>query len=51
MGSRRDAFRWARRTLRRNPREPRAYLAFAVACRAVRPDTVVRTLHQRGRGI
>jgi len=51
MGQRRDAMRWARRTLRRNPREPRAYLAVAVACRAVRPDTVLRKLHQRGRGI
>jgi glycosyltransferase involved in cell wall biosynthesis len=51
MGSRRDAMRWARRTWRRNPREPRAYLAVAVACRAVRPDTVLRGLHHRGRGI
>lgn len=51
MGRRRDAVRWVRRTLRRNPREPRAYLALAVACRAVRPDTVLRGLHQRGRGI
>lgn len=51
MGNRRDAMRWARRTLARNPREPRAYLALAVASRAVHPDRVLRTLHKRGRGI
>ncbi|HEU4421593.1 MAG TPA: glycosyltransferase family A protein [Pilimelia sp.] len=51
MGNRRDAVRWARRTLARNPREPRAYLALAVASRAVGPDRVLRTLHKRGRGI
>jgi glycosyltransferase involved in cell wall biosynthesis len=51
LGQRRDAVRWASRALRRNPREPRAYLALAVASRAVRPDTVVRKLHARGRGI
>ncbi|MDG4767499.1 glycosyltransferase family A protein [Solwaraspora sp. WMMD406] len=50
-GHRRGALRWARHTLARNPREPRAYLALAVASRAVRPDTVLRTLHRRGRGI
>jgi glycosyltransferase involved in cell wall biosynthesis len=50
-GNRRNAVRWARRTLARNPREPRAYLALAVATRAVRPDTVLRSLHKRGRGI
>ena len=51
MGNRRDAMRWARRTISRNPREPRAYLALAVASRAVNPDRVLRTLHKRGRGI
>ncbi|PWR12746.1 glycosyl transferase [Micromonospora acroterricola] len=50
-GDRRGALRWARRTLRRNPREPRAYLALAVASRVVRADAVLRTLHKRGRGI
>ncbi|MEV1286811.1 glycosyltransferase family 2 protein [Micromonospora sp. NPDC049679] len=50
-GNRRNAVRWAGRTLVRNPREPRAYLALAVASRAVRPDTVMRSLHKRGRGI
>jgi glycosyltransferase involved in cell wall biosynthesis len=51
MGNRRDAVRWARRTLARNPKEPRAYLALAVASRAVHADRVLRTLHKRGRGI
>lgn len=51
LGHRRESVRWVRRTLRRNPREPRAYLALAVAGRAVRADTVLRKLHQRGRGI
>ncbi|MDG4798514.1 glycosyltransferase family A protein [Micromonospora sp. WMMD1082] len=50
-GDPRGAMRWARRTIRRNPREPRAYLALAVAGRVVRADTVLRTLHRRGRGI
>ncbi|MER7444376.1 glycosyltransferase family 2 protein [Micromonospora avicenniae] len=50
-GDRRGALHWARRTLRRNPREPRAYLALAVAGRVVRADAVLRTLHRRGRGI
>ncbi|MCO1598603.1 glycosyltransferase family 2 protein [Micromonospora sp. RHAY321] len=50
-GDRRGALRWARRTIRRNPREPRAYLALAVAGRMVRADAVLRTLHKRGRGI
>ncbi|MEU4476528.1 glycosyltransferase family 2 protein [Micromonospora sp. NPDC023966] len=51
MGNRREAVRWARRTLAGNPREPRAYLALAVASKAVHPDRVLRTLHKRGRGI
>ncbi|SDY65995.1 Glycosyltransferase involved in cell wall bisynthesis [Micromonospora pattaloongensis] len=50
-GNRRHAVRWARRTLARNPREPRAYLALAVATRAVPADAVLRSLHKRGRGI
>ncbi|MFJ6166365.1 glycosyltransferase family 2 protein [Micromonospora orduensis] len=50
-GDRRGAVRWARRTLRSNPREPRAYLALAVAGRMVGADAVLRTLHKRGRGI
>jgi glycosyltransferase involved in cell wall biosynthesis len=50
-GHRKTAVRWAGRTVRRNPLEPRAYLALAVASGALKPDTVVRQLHARGRGI
>ncbi|MEV4757160.1 glycosyltransferase family 2 protein [Micromonospora sp. NPDC049559] len=50
-GDRRAALHWARRTLARNPREPRAYLALAVAGRVVPPDLLLRVLHRRGRGI
>lgn len=48
---RRDAARWIRSTLSRNPREPRAYLAAAVALGAVGPPTVMGMLHKHGRGI
>ena len=51
LGNRRTALRWAASTLRRNPREPRAVLAIAVASRAVSSDRVMRLLHARGRGI
>ncbi|SBT38345.1 glycosyltransferase family 2 protein [Micromonospora auratinigra] len=50
-GDRKGALSWAGRTLRSNPREPRAYLALAVAGRVLGADTVLRTLHKRGRGI
>jgi GT2 family glycosyltransferase len=50
-GDRRGAMRWARHPIRRTPREPRAWLALAVAGRVVRADAVLRTLHRRGRGI
>lgn len=50
-GERREAVRWARRTVRCNFKEPRAYLALAVASGAVSPDLIVRKLHERGRGI
>jgi glycosyltransferase involved in cell wall biosynthesis len=51
LGARRSAARWAGRTIRRNPREPRAYLALAVASGALRADSVLRQLHRRGHGI
>lgn len=50
-GDRRAAARTAAHTVRLNPREGRAYLALAVASRAVGPDRVLATLHKRGRGI
>jgi glycosyltransferase involved in cell wall biosynthesis len=51
LGRRRTAVRWAASTLRRNPREPRALLALAVASRAVSSERVIKMLHARGRGI
>jgi GT2 family glycosyltransferase len=50
-GDRRGSLRWVRRTVGRNPLEPRAYLALAVASGVVKPDSIVRRLHDRGRGI
>jgi glycosyltransferase involved in cell wall biosynthesis len=45
------ALKWIGKTLRANPREPRAYLALGVAAKVVRPDAVIRTLHRFGRGL
>lgn len=50
-GQRAAAWRWAGRTLRRFPVEPRGWLALAVATGVLRPDTVLRALHRRGRGV
>ena len=50
-GDRRGSLPWVGRTIRRNPLEPRAYLALAVASGVVKPDAIVRRLHDRGRGI
>ncbi len=51
QGQRTEALRWAAKTLRWNPREPRAYLALAVASSAVSADAVLRRLHRYGRGL
>jgi GT2 family glycosyltransferase len=51
MGNRRDAWTKARRALKRNRSEPRAWLALAVATGAVRSEWVVRALQATGRGI
>jgi len=51
LGHRSEARMWARRTLRLNPRERRAYLAFAVSMRVVSAPTLMRLAHRRGRGI
>lgn len=50
-GDRRGAVRWAGRTLRRNPREARAYLALVVASRTLSADRIMRQLHKRGKGL
>lgn len=51
LGDRGTALRWSRGAWRRNPREPRIYLALAVALRLVSPDRVMQTLHRHGKGI
>jgi len=50
-GDRRAARHWAGKTLRRNPREGRGYLALAVASGIAKPDAVLKRLHKMGRGI
>jgi len=47
----RDSLRWSTRTIRANWREPRAYLAVAVAAGVLRAETLLRVLHRFGRGI
>jgi len=51
LGRRGDAVCWARRTLGRSWREPRALLALAVATRLLRAETVMSFLHRRGKGL
>jgi len=46
-----DALRWAARTARAWPREPRAYLAVLVALRVVSAERLLDLAHRRGRGI
>lgn len=50
-GRRREAVRWAARTVRHRPTEARAVLALGVASGVVRADTVLRRLHAHGKGI
>lgn len=51
LGHRRAALRWAARTVRLRPTEPRTVLALAVASKVVTGERVVRALNSRGRGI
>jgi glycosyltransferase involved in cell wall biosynthesis len=51
LGHRGTALRWAAKTARLRPTEPRAVLALAVASGVVGADRVVRALNARGRGI
>lgn len=51
LGRRRDAWQEIRATFEQNWREPRVYLAGAVATGLVGADPVVKALNKRGRGI
>jgi hypothetical protein len=48
---RREASRWAWRSIRRRAREPRPYLALAVASGCVRASTIQRRANRAGRGV
>jgi glycosyltransferase involved in cell wall biosynthesis len=48
---RREASRWAWRSIRRRVREPRPYLALAVASGCVRASTIQRRANRAGRGV
>jgi glycosyltransferase involved in cell wall biosynthesis len=48
---RRAAAGYARRALKRNWKEPRAYIALAVASGAISASRVLTILHKRGRGV
>jgi glycosyltransferase involved in cell wall biosynthesis len=50
-GDRRAAWRWTRRAISHNWREPRAAIALAAMTGAVRVETVLAALHRRGHGI
>lgn len=51
LRERSEARAWARRALRLNRGERRAYLALAVSFRLVSVETLMRLAHRRGRGI
>lgn len=51
LGNRTDARRWARRSLRLDVRQERAYLALLVSSGMVKADTILRIANSRGRGI
>jgi glycosyltransferase involved in cell wall biosynthesis len=48
---RRDALRWARRSLEHDPKQVRAYAALAVASGLVSPTWLVRRVQRTGRGL
>jgi glycosyltransferase involved in cell wall biosynthesis len=51
LGQRRDALRWARRSIITRPLEPRAWLALAITARLVSWKRIVAALNRRGHGI
>ena len=51
LGRRKEAWRWAAKTLRLDPRQARAYLALVVAAGLVQPKRVVDALNARGKGV
>lgn len=51
LGHRRDSWRWAWSSLRRNPTQLRAYAAVVVGVRAVSAETLLAAIQKRGRGV
>lgn len=50
-GQRAEGRAWARRSIRHNLRQPKAYLALAIAARLTSADRVTRTVARFGKGI
>ncbi|WP_448231838.1 glycosyltransferase family 2 protein [Microbacterium lacticum] len=50
-GERREAWRWARRSLRRDPLQWRSWVASGVAMVPASSEAVLNTLHRWGRGV
>jgi glycosyltransferase involved in cell wall biosynthesis len=50
-GEAREALSWSGRALLRSPREPRPFIAAAVALHLVSSERVLATLHRRGHGV
>jgi len=51
MRHRREARSWARKSMKLDWREPRAYLALLVSVGLLPPQAVMRIVHSVGRGI
>lgn len=51
LGQRDEAFRWARRTIRHDRSQLRAYAAMAIAARLVPAGVLVSAVNRRGRGL
>lgn len=50
-GSRRDALRWTRKTLRARPFEARGYVAALMSVGLLRADTLLHVAHRMGKGV
>jgi glycosyltransferase involved in cell wall biosynthesis len=51
LGKRREARVWARKALRRSPRDRRAYLAYVLSTGVIKVDVVMRLANRAGRGL
>ncbi len=51
LGKHREARVWARKALRLNPRDRRAYLAFLLSTGVIKVDVVMRLANRAGRGL